>query len=40
MTMGCFSELEIRIAGVENMHEPKGKRQGVSVMVGNDWYVL
>lgn len=38
--MGCFAELELRITGVESMHEPKGKRQEVSVMVGNDWDVL
>lgn len=40
MTMGCLAELEFRITGVENMHEPKGKSQEVSVMVGNDWDVL
>lgn len=40
VTMGCFAELDLRIAGVESMHEPKSKRQEVSVMVGNDWDVL
>ena len=34
--MGCFTELELQIAGVGNVDEPKGKRQEMSVMVGND----
>lgn len=39
MTMGCFVESELKITGVENMHEPKGKRQEASVITGSDWVV-
>lgn len=37
--MGYFVELELKVTGVENMHEPKGKRQEASVMTGSDWVV-